>query len=240
MKTTKTILGALGMAALFALSARAQTVNNDFEFTGAMGIYEYTYAAPGAASDTGTVWNQNTVDATQENPTSLVLSGLTNSTGGPSSVVLTISDPGTIGIGASATLPAISFLSTWFSMRSDGSGGGATFTYSGLTPGDNYNVFVYAETGTNYNATSSFTLGLNTQTATNSNSDTGFVDNGNYVEFANVTADLSGDINFTGASGGAISGFQLQAESVPEPSALALLGLGGLGLAFLIRRHRTA
>ncbi|PQJ28541.1 PEP-CTERM sorting domain-containing protein, partial [Rubritalea profundi] len=61
---------------------------------------------------------------------------------------------------------------------------------------------------------------------------------GIFSYFNNVTADGSGNIEVLASGSGreTITGFQLRAVAVPEPSTTALLGLGGLAL--ILRRRK--
>jgi hypothetical protein len=114
-----------------------------------------------------------------------------------------------------------------------------------------YNLFLY---GQNYDATrgAAFSLAAaNGGTAVggitstlNTGNRNSFVLGDNYVEFLGVTPDANGNISgLWGAVSNPLSGLSgegdfngLQLVTVPEPGAIALLGLGLTGLFFVRRR----
>jgi hypothetical protein len=119
--------------------------------------------------------------------------------------------------------------------------GGSTldFTIGGLTDGGNYNLFFYTENGGYASGAGTYTIGLTSHTASNTAaSQTGFVLGDNYVEFTNVTANGSG--NISGTDTGYLDGLQVVSAPIgaPEPTSMALIGLGALAL--LVTRRRLA
>lgn len=109
-----------------------------------------------------------------------------------------------------------------------------TLTLSGLTAGDTYDLAGYAGEGSpvTFAASTSGTLtGINTDPSV-------FSLGNNYTTFTAI-ADLNGDITVTAtpAAGNIIRFSGLSIESVPEPSSIALLGLGTLAL-LAVARHR--
>jgi len=235
MKTTKILLGALRVSALIALfavvPAKAQTVNVNFN-----GPTSDTYTGLGAASDLGTVWNS----ATSAGATSATFSPLVNSYGGTSSVTVNLSDPSSFNPYNSASHAAFAnpLLSDEIYPNST-----MTLTVGGLTPGDKYNLYLYAQNG-GYNSDNTvFTFGTSESAVNTALGDAAFTPGVNYVEFASLTANGSGDLIGTIAPGapgaGAISGLQVQAEApveAPEPSSLATMSLVGIAMLLFCKR----
>ncbi|MGC9261687.1 MAG: PEP-CTERM sorting domain-containing protein, partial [Phycisphaerae bacterium] len=122
----------------------------------------------------------------------------------------------------------------------------ARFTFSGLKANTTYTLNLYSiNGGAGDNGATTFTIGSDTQTATNTSpsDDSQFILNDNYVTFTG-SAGANGVITgtFYGANAktvGYLDGAQLSAvpASTPEPAALALMGVGGAAL-LLIRRKR--
>ena len=135
----------------------------------------------------------------------------------------------------------------------NGPGNAGSFTISGLTPGDTYDLWIASShlgtlgsarelgdwTTSNTNTTGASIAVDNTGQETNGST---WVAGANYVLFENVVVNGSGNItmtehainpNLTDARVG-FNGFQL-VTSVPEPSSAMLVGLGLLG--FLRRRR---
>jgi hypothetical protein len=111
-----------------------------------------------------------------------------------------------------------------------------TLTLTNLQAGHTYDLYVAG----NYNpnpalGASTFTIGAQSLTAAGVADSTTWVNNGNYVEFSDITP-VGTSITVT--MSGEFNGFQLAPEGVPEPSTVALIGLGALGLAFLVSRRR--
>lgn len=185
----------------------------------------------GPAGGLGKTWNQITTNSA---------SGLFDSTGATTAVDFTYT-AASDGIdywnnGALQMLHS--------GLRDFGKGSTATLTFSDLTVGDRYDVYVASTQG---NAES----GKGTWSTTNTTSSVGaqavdssitlniatWEQGNNYMVLENVVVDPSGNITLTGQAADGyrlpVNGFQL--VQVPEPSAALL---GGLGLLLLARRRR--
>jgi len=231
MKTTKILLGALRISALIALfavamPAKAQTVNVNFNGNGD------TYTGTGAASDMGTYWNS----ATSAPFTAKTFSPLLNSTGGSSTVAVTMTNPDTANpYDASVNNPA-PFANPLLSDEFYGQT--ATIELTGLTAGATYNLYLYSENGGYNSNLTTFTFGT-AKTVSNGGSEASFVNGGNYVEFTLVANGL-GDI--TGTENNAVNGLQVQFVSAPvgapEPASLATMSLVGMALLMFCKRFK--
>ncbi len=135
--------------------------------------------------------------------------------------------------------------------------GTATYTLSNV-PAGHYDLIVYTESDNGSSASSTLLTGTTTGPGTLYNTDqTGGTWNGspvyvnggttsptnlqvgNYIEFTNVSP-VGGVLEFTHtALGGtaSYSGFQLT-QYTPEPGSFVLLGIAGIGLVAIARRHR--
>jgi hypothetical protein len=150
-----------------------------------------------------------------------------------------------VGAPVSATDP--SDLLDYYNYQKTDSGDGnpnatpAGFSISGLAPGA-YDVYLYSEDGTAGNADTVFTINgvVASQTATNLNNVSTFVQNQDYVVFDAVptSGDISGIFSPTSTDGaaGVFNGITLVA--VPEPASVGILTVGTLGL--LARRRRAS
>ena len=138
-------------------------------------------------------------------------------------------------------------------MQDFGKGGTNTITINGLDIGGTYDLWLVSVAnsgaGTEYYRgdyiTSNVTSSPSTQSIVSSPRNiTTFVAGQNFVLFDDIVADINGMIIITAAAANlteapgdeyrfGLNGFQI--EQVPEPSSLALLGLGGL---MMLRRRR--
>lgn len=245
------LLAAVTIAASTAMAsiANADVINVQYPVVVRHGTYT-VYTGTGAAPDTGTVWNQ----ANGTSGTGTLLTDLEDSQGNPTTVSL--SELTTGGGQRNETSPAVtnalldSYLFLTSSTATD------TFTISGLTAGAQYDLYLYASdgglangqgaaftvNGVSFGQTGSKTTTSSATATTIPTSDL----NISYVE-GTTTADANGDIAVTFGSntvsstnGGIFNGFQLVGPStVPEPTDIALFGVGALGL-LLLRRRRSA
>ncbi len=206
----------------------------------------------GAAPDTGTFWNGITASSAVasfsasnlENSTNTAATGINLSFAAGSGGQLNAYDTG--GSMDASFAPALLNDFTWLG----GTVGTTTasFTFSNLTAGHTYDLYIYGENGGYNSQANTYTVGSqNLSFANNATGDAAFTAGVNYVEFTNLSPDGSGDIVGTwlaNPTNAGVNGFQLvdttPVVEAPEPSTVALIGLGSLGLAFLIRRHRTA
>jgi len=130
-----------------------------------------------------------------------------------------------------------------------------TFTFSGLNATHNYDVIVYAnELFSDVNGVG-VTLGSTTYYLDTNHALTSYVQStattlggataANYVEFTNFTGSSTLNLSVNSSVSGAaftVPGIQLVdlgVVSAPEPSSVALMAVGMLGLAFFVRRSRS-
>ncbi|MFK7850971.1 MAG: PEP-CTERM sorting domain-containing protein [Akkermansiaceae bacterium] len=154
---------------------------------------------------------------------------------------------GTIGLEAARTF-----------YQDFGRGNARNVGFSGLTPGQWYNVSLISvsnssggtEASVGTFSTTNFTFSPNSQTIDGRNSNGGrnvstFVQGQNTVFFKNIIADSSGEINFIADAADAgefdANAYRLQLNGaqilrIPEPSSFGLLGLSVIG--FTLRRRR--
>jgi hypothetical protein len=139
-----------------------------------------------------------------------------------------------------------------------GKGDNQTISFSGLTFGGTYNIYIYAlshntgswgNTADTERAAGAFTTTNTTTNGTSQPLDNGITGTGsttftagsNYVLFQSIVADGTGNISIVadakdgaGATRLHINGLQI--ESIPETSSAALLGLGAFAL--ILRRRK--
>ena len=128
--------------------------------------------------------------------------------------------------------------------------GSYQMTFSGLKGSAKYDLYVYTQGNTiGNNLKVEITGGVNSSGQTTTPSDptkSTFIKNQNYLVIPVTTTSAGGFIlNYSaislsdGSGEGIINGMQLS-SAVPEPSTLILIGLGGLLLAFRLRRSPVA
>jgi hypothetical protein len=257
----RVLLGLSISFGLFALvsDSFAEAINMDLYGIYHPGTISGTYTSTGAAPDAGTTWNTwapstaGTLGGPTGADTPAVLAGtsptLVNSLGAVPSVAfgtnVTFSITGTNwngydwGYNTPPYAPAL---------LGDGLYGGgslataANFTIDGLVAFATYDLYLYSQNGGHQSQTTNFLVGGTTKQAANPGVAAAFVNNQNYVVYVGIAADVSGQIAGkmwqNDGNGSAFNGFQL-VQSVPEPTAISLFGLGALGL-FAVRRRRVA
>jgi PEP-CTERM motif len=248
------------------LATKAQQVVNlnDYDNFAASGSGQYNpYVGPGAYTGTtvNDFWNGFGLETSGNTP--YPSSGLlSDSTGTPTTISYSINYSGNSG-GLYLNPPLVQNGQPGFLLgeaaNSGGSGSFGTLTLDNVAAGS-YDLYLY---GANYDgdrgavftvsngtggaptAVGGYTQTINPNTSGGSGPLTTFTLGGDYVEFTGVTPDASGNIDITwtqGAndnSGGGEGDFNgMSLVAVPEPSALAFLGLGIAGLIVARRRKQ--
>lgn len=212
---------------LSASSAFATAIN--VQFGAASASQQQTGAAViGAAGD---YWNYSNVTS--------ATNSLVNTSQAATGVSLTFASSGVY----TAAAGAFAFSGTPYAKLMQGYLYGAgtssiTLTLKGLASGQGYSLDFYTQ-GDNNSSGRSSTVTVNGITATSTQTNTGtFIQGNNYLVFSGA-ADALGyvSIGVTVKNGEAnVNGFQLVTAVVPEPSTLALLGVGLLSICLLNRR----
>jgi hypothetical protein len=239
-------LSAVVVVSLLSTAAQAAVVVNlDVNWSQSAGG-GVTYTGTGAAPDSGTFWNGFVDPATSV--TNLKASdGTTTTTVGFS--FANASNIHYIG-GVSNTAPDLLFDYLYESNRNIGANldvpSPVTFSISGLTPGGEYDLYLYAINGGAALINTAFTIGATTQYVTydsqpfNNGGPSGFVAGQNYTLFSDLAANGLGVISGSFSSAdqdnyGVLNGFQI-VQLVPEPGSIMLFA--GAGILGLCRRRR--
>ncbi|MEM1354118.1 MAG: PEP-CTERM sorting domain-containing protein [Planctomycetota bacterium] len=246
---------------LMAVPTHAELINYSFEtvVTGQGTVAGGTLAVNpaelvGVTGGAGLTWNQGGY----QNVSSSLLDSDGNATGVSFTTDFTaLRSFGGVPVGGLQVFDNLALID-----RAAGRNATATITFTGLTSGLAYDIWLMGGRGVSGNGSEGLSSTISTTNAVSSsssqildNNDGGsqvsfgeYVENANFVFFDDVVADSSGEITFsiTGAdsddsnfdsltadSRPGLSGFQI--EAIPEPSSLALLGLGGL---CVLRRRR--
>jgi len=211
------------------------------------------YGISGAGADPSTMTIQGVAFRNWNNSNSSIAGNIYTAPGAPADVTVStdlttggfasfVGFPGPLSYSGSANADdqGMAALMTGLEYNNGNSGTGPlTISITGLAAG-NYvlDEFWAQNTSPNRSDTQFGINGSTTNTLLNEAA------NSSYVVENDVTVTGAGTMTFssTDVDGGTatLAGFDLSVVAAPEPSTMALVSLGALGLAFLIRRHRTA
>ncbi|MEO0476421.1 MAG: PEP-CTERM sorting domain-containing protein [Planctomycetota bacterium] len=243
MKVRKTFFTGLALCGLMGIGSSSNADVINYHFTSNASTPAPTgVEAAGVIGSAGDSWT--TVSSTlASNGTEISGANANLNLGSGISVTLDNYYNHTSGNAVDNATPFGPFLNGWFSREANE--GSPTLTFSGFASTDIVNLVIFAASHTNE---SRGTVNVSAVGAASSSVDitagaaqpTAYIAapgaNSNYALFSNIQADGSGQIVVTLNAAGDFSDFNgFQLEVVPEPSSLALLGLGGLLAA---RRRR--
>lgn len=245
MKTIKLLLGilVLGMTSHLNAQVFSNDINVNIEGSSSTTLNGDAWSSTISPLDyAGTVWT----DTTSPSGTNLAWS---DSTLGNSGISYTFSAPN--GAPLAHSLTTGSSLPLFAGMQYDQSSP-MTMTFSGLDPTQTYDlVFAFYQQANGRGQTYALTVGSTPDSTTEVMADSGsqgttFANGVNYVEFTNVSSDGTGHVTITDTTASdntytLLSGFQVAQVpvSTPEPTSVALIGLGVLAL-LVVSRRRTA
>jgi PEP-CTERM motif len=224
-------------------------INVDFNTT-----FSPTYSGAGVLGAAGDFWNGTTASGPPVNVTNVPL---LNSAGAATSVQLSYSSPDSLfDVGSDSIFQGTQYEALLrdylFADNSNTGRGAGTVLFTGLTPGDTYRLILYSVANV-ASRTTVFTVGGATQDVVPTLSPI-LTLGVNFADFT-TTADALGQLSITLTAGSSTSfqeadlnGIQLQditpppSATVPEPSSLVLLTIGGMALAGWrrIRKRSTA
>jgi PEP-CTERM motif len=261
--TDKTIIyGAITLTALLIATndASAQSILIDFGPDGVSNVNGATTASPDV---NGNYWNNMDSPNSVANGLSVMNLVTANDTATTVGVKITSStwlsngtaqggllnpDPSLLGIFAIPTVTE-----DYFFIQTSGTTG--TLQINGLDPGLTYNLSMFGTRTTSATDTrnSIYSVtdvnGLHTVTLQTSGPGAGtaanpYGNNATIPTLNNLVPNASGDINFTlaiGANSGSNYAYlgALEITAVPEPTTMALAGLGGLAMLLVVRRRRA-
>ena len=219
-------------------SAQAGVINVDYDSDGTPHV-----GNDGVFSTTGTVWNSVSGDTT-----------LVDESGVATGVSISGS-----AFGGGAVQAGVPELFSDTNFIDAGTGGGDRHDISGLSSDRQYDLAVYGYIGNQIGPQNIASAVVVTHAHGNSNSGNFGTPRGTamlqgtegreFVTFFGLTPYELGGGNYgftitsgeTGLGISALSGFQLRGDfaAVPEPSSMALLGLGATGIAVIARRRRS-